>query len=107
MTLSYKGPYYSEFQYRHILFLNTDIWRPFDPVFIKRLKSAYRDEWSFRTTHSQLDALALSGDDDLKHEALDSHSVGLMADNPLHLPDFWLAGIETATNRMFDYLMIM
>ena len=58
------------------------------------MKSNYRDEWSFRTARSQLDTLAMSEDDDLKHEALDSQSVGLMADNPLHIPNFWLAGID-------------
>lgn len=65
---------------------------------MKRLKSAYRDEWSFRTVYSQLDALDLSEnrvEDEYRHD-----TVGLVEGNPLNLPDFWLAGIDTATNRM-------
>ena len=73
------------------------MWRPFDPIFIKRVKSQYRDEWSFRTAHNQLSALALADDGVVDRQA--SNNVGLLPDNPLHLPDFWLAGIETLTYR--------
>ena len=55
-----------------------DIWRPFAPAFIKRVKSAYRDEWSFRTANTQRDALALSSDDDIRHDASLGGCVGLM-----------------------------
>ena len=64
---------------------------------MKRLKSTYRDEWSFRTVHSQFDALDLSEnrfESEYRHD-----TVGLVESNPLHLPDFWLAGIDTAINR--------
>ena len=67
---------------------------------MKRLKSAYRDEWSFRTVHSQLDALLLSEKRDTVQDEYQHNTVGLMEGNPLHLPDFWLAGIDIATNRM-------
>ena len=72
-----------------------DIWHPFDPIFIKPVKSHYRDEWLFRTANNQISALALCDDEDINQEA--SNHVGLMPNNPLHLPDFWLAGIETLT----------
>lgn len=61
---------------------------------MRRVKSTYRDEWSSQKVHSQLNALAMSEDDDLKHEALDSQS----GFNALNIPDFRLAGIETMTN---------
>lgn len=86
--------------YLLLLMCYADIWRPFEPAFIKRVKSSYRDEWSFRTANTQRDALALSSDNDLKHEATHGDCVGLMPENPLHQPDIWFAGIETATNRM-------
>lgn len=77
-----------------------DVWRPFNPVFIKRVKSFYREEWSFRTVNTQMDALALSGDNDLRQEVSPMQSVGLTPNNPLHEPDMFLAGIESVTNRM-------
>ena len=69
-------------------------------LFIKCSKSAYKDKYSFRIVHSQLDVLALS--EGCIVDDCHQHSGCLVQCNPLHLPDFWLAGIETTSNRMCD-----
>ena len=65
-------------------------------MFIKRLKSDYRNEWSFTTVEQQR-ALCLVDDVDQRRscqEEVHMSRPGLMADNPLHLDDFFFAGIE-------------
>ena len=66
-------------------------------MYIKRLKSDYRNEWSFRTVEQQR-ALCIVEDVDLRRsceEEVHMLRPGLMADNPLHIDNFFLAGIET------------
>ena len=66
-------------------------------MFIKRLKSAYRKEWSFRTVEQQ-QGLCIVEDVDLRRsceEEVHMLKPGLMSDNPLHIDNFFLAGTET------------
>ena len=68
-------------------------------MFVKRLKSDYRNEWSFRTVYvDQRGALCLVDDVDWRRSCEEEVYMlrpGLMSDNPLHMDDFFLAGIET------------
>ena len=66
-----------------------EIWIPFEPVFIKRLKSKYRESWSFSIL-SQKTALS---QDDLTVD--DSSEQQLFPTNPLHLDGFHFGGIES------------
>ena len=75
------------------------MWRPFEPLFVVRSKSEYREEWSF-TTVNQYRALYMLGDDYEKHayEVEESERCGLLPANPLHLDNVFIAGIQMIGN---------
>ena len=71
-------------------------WKPFEPKFIVRKRSDYRDVWTFRTMNQQQVLCEVGNVDTTRayEEQVRELSTALMADNPLHMDDVFFAGIE-------------
>ena len=69
--------------------------KPFEILFIVRTKSLYREAYSFRTVN-QYRALYIVGDDYDKHayEVENAEHRGLLLNNPLHLDNIFIAGVQ-------------
>ena len=77
------------------------VWKPFEPLFIKRVKSKYGEKYTFATV-TQLQALSLTEDLEMRQKYEQHH--GLLAENPLHLNDFFFAGVDREIGMInYDY----
>ena len=82
------------------------VWKPFEPMFIKRKKSLYRESWMFVTVNQQ-QALDVIEDFDLGHEyENDLNTDSVLSENPLHMDDFFFVGVERAIGKMIYLLSI-
>ena len=72
------------------------VWKPFDPCFIVRKKSLYRNAWTFCGELSQYRALYMVADDYEKHvyDVDDAEKQILLWNNPLRMDNVFLEKIE-------------
>ena len=77
-------------------------------MFIKRKKSEYCNQFSFRTVTQRVGLCDAADDVYLRKSSEDeSPGVGYMSTNPLYVDDFYFAGIEMIHMGMFTNIVIL